>query len=85
MPLPNDMTTAYANSLTNTALADVLDFSAYYHDAENARAAMREAARRLRSDPEHFVEAPPWRPLPRLNTYAPLTFAKRKRLERAFT
>ncbi|OYV40878.1 MAG: hypothetical protein B7Z80_03310 [Rhodospirillales bacterium 20-64-7] len=70
MPSDDDWTKGYARSLTNRELADILEFSSYYHDAEIAVVAMREAALRLREQPEpHYVERP--KPnLPPLTAYA---------------
>lgn len=72
MPSDDDWTKTYARSLTNKELAEILEFSSSYHEAQIAVAAMREAAKRLREEPEpHFV-APPGPELPSLMAYAVL-------------
>ena len=66
----HDWTLAYARDLANTELADILEYSSYYLEAEIAVAAMREAAKRLRDDREpQFASPPPRRPPP-LKAYA---------------
>lgn len=70
MPSNDDWTKGYARNLTNMELAEILEFSSFYHDAEIAVAAMREAATRLREQPEpHFVVSPA-PDLPPLKAYA---------------
>jgi hypothetical protein len=54
------------------ALAEVLEFAARYHKAEIAVAAMREAAKRLREEPEPHYAVPPHPALPPLKAYAAL-------------
>jgi hypothetical protein len=67
--MPEDeWTGAYAQSLTNAELAEILEFGSYYHESEIAVAAMREAAKRLRSEPM-FAVSPP-RDWPPLKAYA---------------
>jgi hypothetical protein len=72
MPSDDDWTKGYALSLTNKELAEILEFSSFYHDAEIACAAMREAAKRLRGHPEPHYALPPGPNLPTLKAYAAL-------------
>lgn len=72
MPSDDDWTNGYARDLTNRELAEILEFSSFYHDAEIAVAAMREAAKRLREEPEPHYVAPPGPNLPSLVAYAVL-------------
>ncbi len=65
----HDWTEAYARDLTNAELADILEYGSYYHEAEIAVAAMREAAKRLREEPEPQFASPPPRDLPPLKAY----------------
>jgi hypothetical protein len=65
-----DAAAHYARRPTNAALADVLEFAAGYHEAEIAAAAMREAAKRLRAEPEPHYAVPPRPALPPLKAYA---------------
>jgi hypothetical protein len=68
----SNWTVAYAHSLTNAELAEILEYGAFYHAAEIAAAAMREAAKRLKEEPEaHFV-MPPAPNHPPLKAYAAL-------------
>jgi len=63
---------AYATTLTDKELADSLDYNAPYARSDMMRAAMREAARRLRRDQEplpHYA-MPPLPNNPPLNAYA---------------
>jgi hypothetical protein len=70
MPSDDDWTKGYARNLTNRELAEILEFSSFYHDAEIAVAAMREAAKRLREEPgPHFMVSPS-PDLPPLKAYA---------------
>jgi hypothetical protein len=70
MPSDDDWTKGYARSLTNKELADILEFGSYFHEAEIAAAAMQEAAKRLREQPEpHFV-TPPGPNHPSLKAYS---------------
>jgi hypothetical protein len=49
----------YAQTLKNGELAEILEYSSHYHEAEIAVAVMREAAKRLREEPElHLVSSP---------------------------
>jgi hypothetical protein len=86
MPSDDDWTKGYALSLTNKGLAEILEFRSFYHDAEIAVVARREAAKRLRAQPEpHYVLAPGPK-LPTLKAYAaiePETQAKSSNAERA--
>ena len=67
---PIDWAVAYAHGLTNAELAAILEYSSNYHEAEIAIAAMREAAKRLREEPEpHFASSAP-SGLPPLKAYA---------------
>lgn len=72
MPSNDDWTKGYARNLTNKELADILEFSSFYHEAEIACAAMREAAKRLREQPEPHYVVPPSPHLPSLMAYAVL-------------
>jgi hypothetical protein len=72
MPSDDDWTKGYALSLTNKELAEILEFSSFYHDAEIAVAAMREAAKRLRWQPEPHYAVPRGPNLPTLKAYADL-------------
>jgi hypothetical protein len=65
-----DWAKAYARELTNAELAEILEFSSYYHEAEIGVAAMREAARRLRDDPDLQAASPPPRDFPPLKANA---------------
>jgi len=63
---------AYARTLTNKELADSLDYNAPYAKSDIMRAAMEEAAKRLRGDQEpvpHYA-TPPTRNNPSLNACA---------------
>lgn len=66
----HDWTVGYARNLTNGELAEILEYSSFYHEAEIAVAAMREAAKRLREEPELQFASPPPRDRPPLKTYA---------------
>ncbi len=66
----HEWTVGYARNLTNAELADILEYSSFYHDAEIAVAVMREAAKRLREEPEPQFASPPPRGLPPLKAYA---------------
>lgn len=63
---------AYATTLTNKELADLLDYNAPYAKTAIMRATMQEAAKRLRGGQEPFPHyaLPPTRNNPPLNAYA---------------
>jgi len=70
MPSDHEWTKGYARNLTNKELAEILEYSSFYHEAEIACAAMREAAKRLREEPEPHFAVSPAPDLPPLKAYA---------------